>query len=35
MLAATAIVHDFTFVTHNTRDFNCIPTLRIEDWLES
>jgi tRNA(fMet)-specific endonuclease VapC len=34
MIAATAIVHDLTLVTHNTRDFKCIPGLRLEDWLQ-
>ena len=33
MIAATALVHDFTLVTHNTVDFARIPGLRLEDWL--
>jgi tRNA(fMet)-specific endonuclease VapC len=34
MIAATARVHDLTLVTHNTRDFQSIPGLRLEDWLQ-
>jgi tRNA(fMet)-specific endonuclease VapC len=33
MIAATAIVHNLTLVTHNTADFQYIPSLRLEDWL--
>jgi tRNA(fMet)-specific endonuclease VapC len=33
MIAATAIVHDLTLVTHNTRDFADLPALRVVDWL--
>jgi tRNA(fMet)-specific endonuclease VapC len=33
IIAATAIVHDLTLVTHNTQDFQYIPGLRLEDWL--
>ena len=33
LLAATALVHDLTLVTHNTGDFANIPGLRLEDWL--
>jgi tRNA(fMet)-specific endonuclease VapC len=33
LLAATAIAHNLTLVTHNTRDFEKIPGLRLEDWL--
>jgi tRNA(fMet)-specific endonuclease VapC len=32
-IAAVAIVHDHTLVTNNTRDFQRIPGLRLEDWL--
>ena len=31
--AATAIVHDLTLVTHNTRDYQHIPGLTLDDWL--
>lgn len=34
MIAATALVHDFALVTHNTRDFQAVPGLRLEDWLQ-
>ncbi|MBI3839480.1 MAG: type II toxin-antitoxin system VapC family toxin [Planctomycetia bacterium] len=33
MIAAIALVHDLTLVTHNTRHFEVIPGLRIVDWL--
>jgi predicted nucleic acid-binding protein len=33
MIAATALVHSFTLVTHNTAHFQNIPGLRLEDWL--
>jgi tRNA(fMet)-specific endonuclease VapC len=32
-IAATALVHDLTLVTHNTADFQHIPGLRLENWL--
>ncbi|MCI0685131.1 MAG: type II toxin-antitoxin system VapC family toxin [Gemmataceae bacterium] len=32
-LAATALVHDLTLVTHNTADFVNVPGLRLVDWL--
>jgi tRNA(fMet)-specific endonuclease VapC len=33
MIAAVALVHDLTLVTHNTADFQRIPGLRLDDWL--
>lgn len=33
MIGATAIVHHLTLVTHNTKDFQRIPGLTLEDWL--
>ena len=33
MIAAVAVVHDLTLVTHNTNDYRNIPGLRLEDWL--
>jgi tRNA(fMet)-specific endonuclease VapC len=33
MIAATALVHNLTLVTHNTSDFQNIPGLRLDDWL--
>jgi tRNA(fMet)-specific endonuclease VapC len=33
LIAATALVYDLTLVTHNTRHFQNIPNLRLEDWL--
>jgi tRNA(fMet)-specific endonuclease VapC len=33
LIAVTARVYDRTLVTHNTRHFQGIPGLRLEDWL--
>lgn len=33
MIAAVALVHGLTLVTHNTADFQHIPGLRLDDWL--
>jgi tRNA(fMet)-specific endonuclease VapC len=33
MIAAVAVAHDMTLVTHNTADFLPIPGLRLADWL--
>jgi tRNA(fMet)-specific endonuclease VapC len=30
VIAATALVHNFTLVTHNTLDFGNIPGLRLD-----
>lgn len=35
LIASTALLHDLTLVTHNTKHFAGIPGLRIEDWLAS
>ena len=32
LLAATALVHNLTLVTHNTDEFGRVAGLRIEDW---
>lgn len=32
LIAATALAHDVTLVTHNVREFSRVPGLRIEDW---
>lgn len=32
MIAAIALVHDLTVVTHNTREFARVPGLRLTDW---
>jgi tRNA(fMet)-specific endonuclease VapC len=34
MIAAVAIAHDYTLVTHNTSDFQNIPGLQMLDWLD-
>ena len=31
-IAATALCHGLTLVTHNTMEFSRIPDLRLEDW---
>ncbi|HEX8199047.1 MAG TPA: type II toxin-antitoxin system VapC family toxin [Isosphaeraceae bacterium] len=33
LIASTSLVHGFTLVTHNTRDFAPIPGLAVVDWL--
>ncbi len=33
MIAAVALVHNLTLVTHNTADYQKIPLLRLDDWL--
>jgi len=35
MIAATAVVHNLTLVTHNVKDFEQVPDVRFEDWLEA
>jgi tRNA(fMet)-specific endonuclease VapC len=32
MIAAIASIHDLTLVTHNTREFNRVTGLNLEDW---
>jgi tRNA(fMet)-specific endonuclease VapC len=34
MIAAVALAHNLTLVTHNTRDYQFVPGLRLEDWLQ-
>jgi tRNA(fMet)-specific endonuclease VapC len=33
MIAATALVHGLTMVTHNTKDYANVPGLSLADWL--
>lgn len=33
LIGVTALVHGLTVVTHNTRDFNKVPGLRVVDWM--
>ena len=33
LIAATALVHGLTMVTHNTKDFVRVPNLTVIDWL--
>jgi predicted nucleic acid-binding protein len=35
LIAATAIVHSLTQVTHNVQDFTNLPGLTIVDWLKN
>jgi tRNA(fMet)-specific endonuclease VapC len=32
IIASVALAHDLVLVTHNTREFQRVPGLRIEDW---
>jgi tRNA(fMet)-specific endonuclease VapC len=32
MIAATALAHGLTLVTHNTEEFSRVPGLQWEDW---
>lgn len=34
LIAAIALTHDLTLVTHNGAEFNRVPGLRVEDWSE-
>ena len=34
LIAATALVHDMTLVTHNAVDFQPVAGLRFVDWLD-
>jgi hypothetical protein len=34
LIAAIALAHDLTLVTHNTGEFSRVPRLRMEDWAE-
>jgi tRNA(fMet)-specific endonuclease VapC len=34
LIAAIALAHNVTLVTHNTREFSRVPHLNIEDWQE-
>jgi tRNA(fMet)-specific endonuclease VapC len=33
LIAAVALVHNLTLVTHNTADYKNVPGLRLDDWL--
>ena len=32
LIAAIALAHDLTLVTHNAAEFSRVPRLRVEDW---
>jgi tRNA(fMet)-specific endonuclease VapC len=32
LIAATALAHDLTLVTHNISEFGRVPGLGVEDW---
>ena len=33
LIAATALIHGLTLVTHNSQDYTNIPGLTLDDWL--
>jgi predicted nucleic acid-binding protein len=33
LIAATALFHGLTLVTHNVQDFAAVPGLAVQDWL--
>jgi tRNA(fMet)-specific endonuclease VapC len=33
LIAAVAIAHDLTLITNNTKEFDRIPNLKLENWL--
>lgn len=35
LIAATALVHGLTLVTHNVRDYANIPGLSVDDWIKT
>jgi len=35
LIAATALAHDLTLVTHNLREFSRIAALKVEDWEQA
>jgi tRNA(fMet)-specific endonuclease VapC len=35
LIAATAVVHNQTLVTHNVQDFESLPGLTVVDWLKN
>ncbi len=35
IIAATALAHGCTMVTHNTHDFSRVPGLLLEDWVNA
>ncbi len=35
LIAASALAHDLTLITHNVREFGRVPGLKYEDWEES
>jgi tRNA(fMet)-specific endonuclease VapC len=35
LIAAIALAHDLTLVTHNANEFSRVPRLRVEDWTAS
>lgn len=35
MIAGQGLAKDLTVVTHNVKEFNRVPDLKIEDWIEN
>lgn len=33
LIGATAVVNNFTLITHNTRHFERISSIQLEDWV--
>ena len=33
LIASQGLVRNLTVITHNTREFNRVPDLRVEDWV--
>jgi len=34
LIGSTAIIHDLTLVTHNTRDFENLDLIKLENWID-
>ena len=32
LIAGQAIARSLTLITHNVREFQCVPALKLEDW---
>ena len=34
LIASTALIYNLTLVTHNTQDYDSVPGLRCQDWVQ-